>query len=55
MSYELLRDDNKEPSLSEMTKRAIEILEKAALNDPNSSGFLLLVEGSRIDHCLVNF
>ncbi|KAL8583356.1 hypothetical protein ACOMHN_035338 [Nucella lapillus] len=44
MTYELSRDDEKEPSLSEMTRKAIDILSK------NSKGFFLLVEGGRIDH-----
>lgn len=43
MSYETDRSDN-EPSLLEMTKRALEILQR------NSDGFVLLVEGGRIDH-----
>lgn len=46
MSYEELRDQspNGEPSLSEMTEVAIKILSK------NPLGFVLLVEGGRIDH-----
>lgn len=42
MSYEIDRDA-KEPSLSEMTKKAIEILSK------NPNGFVLMVEGSKVD------
>lgn len=41
--YVLDRDENI-PSLLEMTKKAIEILEK------NPNGFFLMVEGGRIDH-----
>ena len=46
MEYELDResDAGKEPSLSDMTKKAIDILD----NNPN--GFLLHVEAGRIDH-----
>lgn len=46
MNYEELRDQgpNGEPSLSEMTEVAIRILSK------NPNGFVLLVEGGRIDH-----
>ncbi|XP_059170470.1 alkaline phosphatase-like [Physella acuta] len=44
MSYELNRDATKEPSLSEMTEKAISILRK------NPKGFFLFVEGGRIDH-----
>lgn len=44
MSYELDRDPEKEPSLAEMTAKAIEILSK------NEKGFFLMVEGGRIDH-----
>ncbi|XP_075680788.1 alkaline phosphatase-like isoform X2 [Dermatophagoides pteronyssinus] len=46
MEYEKLRDrsPNGEPSLTEMTEAAIKVLS----NNPN--GFVLLVEGGRIDH-----
>lgn len=46
MSYEELRDTSRfgEPSLAEMTEVAIKILSK------NPNGYLLLVEGGRIDH-----
>jgi len=43
MEYEVDRKDN-EPSLTEMTEKAIEVLKK------NENGFYLLVEGGRIDH-----
>ncbi|KAK3599101.1 hypothetical protein CHS0354_016358 [Potamilus streckersoni] len=46
MQYELERDKsgNGEPSLAEMTQKAIQILQK------NEKGFFLFVEGARIDH-----
>ncbi len=44
MSYESVRDPEKEPSLAEMTAKAIELLG----SDPD--GFFLMVEGGRIDH-----
>ncbi|MCX4027186.1 alkaline phosphatase [Endozoicomonas sp. SM1973] len=46
MAFEADRNDDKggEPSLSEMTAKAIEILQK------NENGFFLMVEGGRIDH-----
>ena len=44
MSYELDRDPDIEPSLVEMTEKAIELLSV----DPD--GFFLMVEGGRIDH-----
>ncbi|WP_028312132.1 alkaline phosphatase [Derxia gummosa] len=46
MSYEADRDPTKEPSLAEMTVKAIDILSK------NSNGYFLMVEGGRIDHAL---
>lgn len=44
MDYDVQRDPNQEPSIEEMTRKAIEILQK------NENGFYLLVEGARIDH-----
>ncbi len=46
MSYELDRDPTKEPSLEQMTSKAIDILSK------NANGYFLMVEGGRIDHAL---
>lgn len=44
MPYELDRNSNEVPSLSEMTEKALQILNK------NQIGFFLMVEGGRIDH-----
>jgi alkaline phosphatase len=44
LNYELDKAKDKEPSLSEMTQKAIEILSR------NKNGYFLLVEGGRIDH-----
>ena len=46
MSYDLDRDSSKEPSLAEMTTRAIDQLKG------NQAGMFLMVEGGRIDHAL---
>ncbi|MGL4605095.1 MAG: alkaline phosphatase [Iodobacter sp.] len=46
MSYDLDRDAAKEPSLAEMTVKALQGLKK------NSKGMFLMVEGGRIDHAL---
>lgn len=43
MAYEMDRSLEKEPSLAEMTKKAISVLSK------NDKGFFLMVEGSKID------
>jgi alkaline phosphatase len=46
MSYELDRDPAKEPSLAEMTTKALTTLAN------NKKGYFLMVEGGRIDHAL---
>jgi alkaline phosphatase len=46
MSYDFDRDATKEPSLAEMTLKAIRLLDK------NPKGYFLMVEGGRIDHAL---
>lgn len=43
MAYELDRDAQKEPSLGEMTGKAINLLSQ------NENGFFLMVEGSKVD------
>lgn len=43
MEYKLLADPEDQPTLVEMTAKALEILLK------NKNGFVLLVEGGRID------
>ncbi|XP_052872054.1 alkaline phosphatase 4-like [Anopheles cruzii] len=47
MSYDTVRNraEDGEPSLSEMTAAAIRVLRR-----PDSAGFVLMVEGGRIDH-----
>ena len=44
MKYEVDRNDDNEPSIIEMTTKAIDMLSK------NKNGYFLLVEGGRIDH-----
>jgi len=46
MSYDLDRDPAKEPSLAEMTTKAMDLLSK------KTNGYFLMVEGGRIDHAL---
>ena len=46
MAYDLDRDATKEPSLAEMTGKAIDAL------SAKKKGFFLMVEGGRIDHAL---
>ena len=43
MSYDIDRDPSKEPSLEEMTRKAIELLSR------DKDGFVLMVEGSQVD------
>ena len=43
MAYDIDRDSEKEPSLAEMTQKAIEKLSE------NKNGFFLMVEGSKVD------
>ncbi|MFV0482421.1 MAG: alkaline phosphatase [Campylobacteraceae bacterium] len=43
LAYDFDRDPNKEPSLAEMTQKAIDILSQ------NPNGFFLMVEGSKVD------
>jgi alkaline phosphatase len=43
LNYDFDRAENKEPSLEEMTEKALNILSK------NANGFFLMVEGSKID------
>ncbi len=46
MTYDLDRDPGSEPSLADMTTKAMDILGK------NPDGYFLMVEGGRIDHAL---
>lgn len=46
MTYDLLRAGTNEPSLAEMTVKAIQVLQH------NPKGMFLMVEGGRIDHAL---
>jgi alkaline phosphatase len=48
LAYELDRDETAEPSLAEMTRKALDLL--AASDAGRAEGFFLMVEGSRIDH-----
>ncbi|ORZ38407.1 alkaline-phosphatase-like protein [Catenaria anguillulae PL171] len=49
MAYNIDRNPSAEPSLEEMTRRGLELLHNATLSDPESPGFFVMVEGSRID------
>ena len=48
MTWDLTRNASKEPSLAEMTSKSIELLQEYSRN--KEKGFLLFVEGGRIDH-----
>lgn len=47
MAYEIDRDPKVEPSLTEMSQKALDILFKAT--EETEKGFFLMIEGSRID------
>ncbi|KAJ2491383.1 vacuolar alkaline phosphatase [Coemansia sp. RSA 2050] len=53
MSYEIDRNPAKEPSLTEMTQKALELLHTASTAAHNTSaavpGFFIMIEGARID------
>ncbi len=46
LAYEVDRDETDQPSLAEMTARALDLLAASA----GEQGFFVMVEGSRIDH-----
>ena len=48
LAYEVDRDETDQPSLAEMTVRALDLL--AASPQGRANGFFVMVEGSRIDH-----
>jgi len=50
MDYDAVRDQAKQPSLSEMTRKAIDLLAPHA--SQTGKGFFLVVEGGLIDHAL---
>lgn len=50
MDYDAVRDQAKQPSLSEMTRKAIDLLAPHA--GAQGKGFFLVVEGGLIDHAL---
>jgi alkaline phosphatase len=47
MSYSIDRDPKVEPSLAEMSKKALALLSNASKE--KNTGFFLMIEGSRID------
>lgn len=47
MAYAIDNDPSIQPSLTEMTEKALSILKKSSRNSKH--GFFLMVEGSRID------
>ncbi|KAI9033740.1 alkaline-phosphatase-like protein [Phycomyces nitens] len=47
LSYEIDRDSSEQPSLKEMTKKALKILNIASKKQ--GTGFFMMIEGSRID------
>jgi alkaline phosphatase len=50
LSFDLDRDPNQQPSLAQMTAKAIDLLDAAG----GDKGYFLMVEGGKIDHALHN-
>ena len=48
LAYEIDRDETDQPSLAEMTAKALDLL--AASPEGQQNGFFVMIEGSRIDH-----
>ncbi len=49
MAYEIERDKEREPSLTELSKKALAILSKK-VESGGAPGFFVMIEGARIDH-----
>ena len=49
MSFSIDRDPLKEPSLAEMTSKALDLLSARVSSVSDSKGFFIMIEGSRID------
>ncbi|KAI9216280.1 alkaline-phosphatase-like protein [Blastocladiella britannica] len=49
MSYNIDADRSVEPTLAEMTRKGLALLRNATLADPDAPGFMVMIEGSRID------
>jgi len=52
MDYDAARDPARQPSLTEMTRKAIDLLAPHAGTGQGGRGFFLVVEGGLIDHAL---
>jgi alkaline phosphatase len=53
LAYDAERDPAKQPSLAEMTRKAVSLLsQRGAKGDAKDGGFFLMVEGGLIDHAL---
>jgi alkaline phosphatase len=53
LAYDAERDPAKQPSLAEMTRKAVSLLsQRSAKGDAKDGGFFLMVEGGLIDHAL---
>jgi alkaline phosphatase len=53
LAYDAERDPARQPSLAEMTRKAVSLLgQRSAKGDARDRGFFLMVEGGLIDHAL---